>query len=81
MKNMKKCLILVVFLAPHSWGNDPTMTNFDGWLDHNALKVYTKYENNPFEIVIWSFSFQWCGGGRQGQNQITPNFVHRYNDL
>jgi hypothetical protein len=31
------------------------------WPDHDQiwlmarLKVYTKYENNPFKIVVWSF--------------------------
>jgi hypothetical protein len=32
MTNMKKC-------HPHPWANDPTITNFDGWLDHNFPKV------------------------------------------
>jgi hypothetical protein len=53
MKNVKKCLIWVVF-GPPPWGNDPTLTIFDGWQDFNPPKVYTKYENNPFKIVVCS---------------------------
>jgi hypothetical protein len=53
IKNMKKCLIWVVF-GPPPRGNDPTLTIFDGWRDLNPPKVYTKYENNPFKIVACS---------------------------
>jgi hypothetical protein len=39
----KKCLIWVVFGPPPrepAGRNDPAITNFDGWLDHNPPKVY-----------------------------------------
>jgi hypothetical protein len=35
-------------------GNDPTLTIFSGWQDLNPPNVYTKYENNPFKIVVCS---------------------------
>jgi hypothetical protein len=41
-------------LAPPPRGNDPTLTIFDGWQELNPPKVYAKYENNPFQIVVWS---------------------------
>jgi hypothetical protein len=63
MKNMKKCLIWVVF-GPPPRENDPTQTIFDGWRDLNPPKVYTKYENNPFEIVVCSLRISGGGGGR-----------------
>jgi hypothetical protein len=49
----EKCLIWVVFGHPPR-GIDPTLTIFDGWRDLNPPNVYTKYENNPFKIVVCS---------------------------
>jgi hypothetical protein len=51
------------------------MKNFDGWLDLNPTKVYTKYENNLFKIVVWSLqkpnSFKRLSGGNSsGQIRI-----------
>jgi hypothetical protein len=37
MKNMEKCFIWVGFGPLPQGGEDPTLTNIDGWLD---LKVY-----------------------------------------
>jgi hypothetical protein len=31
-----------------------SLNNFDGWPDLNPPKVYTKYKNNPFKIVVCS---------------------------
>jgi hypothetical protein len=72
-------------MAPHPRGNDPTLTIFDGWRDLNPPKVYTKYENNPFKIVVCSLrkpnSFRRRGGdGGQDQNQSIPDFVRGYNN-
>jgi hypothetical protein len=41
-KKYGKVLNFGGFWATHPWGfaNDPTMTNFDGWLDLNPQKVY-----------------------------------------
>jgi hypothetical protein len=41
MKNMKKCFIWVVIGQPHPWANNPTMTNFNEWLDLNPKGVYS----------------------------------------
>jgi hypothetical protein len=51
--------------------NDPTKTNFDEWLDLNHHKVYIKYENNPFKIVVWSLRKQ-NRGDRGGQKLRYP---------
>jgi hypothetical protein len=60
------------------------MTNFDQWLDLNPpLKVYTKYENNPFTIVVCSLREAKRFGGHcdagQDQNQSIHDFVRGYN--
>jgi hypothetical protein len=42
-----------VVFGPPPLGNDPTMNYFDEWLDCYLPKAYSKYEYNPFKIVIW----------------------------
>jgi hypothetical protein len=45
----EKVLHLGGFLAPHPWGNDPTLTMFKGWRELNPPKVYTKSEKKSLK--------------------------------
>jgi hypothetical protein len=46
--------------AAFPWGNDTTLTNFNGWRDLNPPKGYTKYDHNKHDHEV-------C----KGQNELT----------